>query len=71
MIGVWIITLLISFISMPLIYKIFGIIVSIALIAAYIFIASRNNRLSKTSLVINLIIIGWDLAIVYGALSTQ
>jgi len=71
MIGVWIITILISFVPMPLIYKIFGIIMSIILIALYIILARRNNRLSTMSLVLNLIVIGWDLAIVYMALSNR
>lgn len=71
MIGVWIISILISFVSMPLMYKIIGIIVSIILIAAYIAMAQRNNRLSKTSLVINLLIIGWDLAVLYSLMSVK
>ena len=71
MIGVWIITILISFVPMPFMYKIFGILVSVALITGYIIIARRNNRLSTMSLVISLIIIGWDLAVVYMALSNR
>jgi hypothetical protein len=71
MIGVWIITVLITFIPMPLMYKIIGIVVSIALIAAYIVIARRNSRLSTMSLVISLLVIGWDLAVVYIALSNR
>ncbi len=67
-IAVWVIAILVSFVPMPLMYKIIGIVVSVILIAAYTYIASRNHRLSKTSLVINLIIIGWDLSIVYRAL---
>lgn len=71
MIAVWIIALLISFVSMPLQYKIIGIIISIILIALYTYNAQRNNRLSKTNLVINLIVIGWDLSILYSALSSR
>lgn len=68
MTAVWIIAILINFFPMPLTYKIIGIIISIVLIAAYTYIAHRNNRLNKMTLVINLVVIGWDLAVVYGAL---
>jgi hypothetical protein len=68
-IAVWIIAILVSFVPMPLMYKIIGIIVSIALIAAITYRAHRNNRLTSTTLVINLLIIGWDLAVVYMALT--
>jgi len=71
MIGVWIISLLMSFIPMSLTYKIVGTVICIALIAGYIIIASRNNRLSKVSLIINLIIIGWDLAVLYTMVSVR
>ena len=66
---VWVIAILVSFVPMPLLYKIIGIVVSIILIAAVTYIARRNNRLSTTTLVINLLIIGWDLAVVYMALA--
>ncbi len=69
MTAVWIIAILIFLVPMPLMYKIIGIIVSIILIAAYTYIAYRNNRLSKTTLIINLVVIGWDLAVVFGAVS--
>jgi hypothetical protein len=68
---VWVIAILVSFVPMPFLYKIIGIVVSIILIAAVTYIARRNNRLSTTALVINLLIIGWDLAIVYMALSAR
>ncbi len=68
---VWVIAILVSFVPMPLLYKIIGIIISIILIAAVTYIARRNNRLSTTTLVINLLIIGWDLAIVYMALAPR
>lgn len=64
----WIIAVIVAFVPMPFMYKIIGIIISIILIAVYTYIASSNHRLSKTNLVINLIIIGWDLAEVYRAL---
>lgn len=68
---VWIIAILVSFVPMPLLYKIIGIIVSVVLIAWVTYIAHRNNRLSALTLVINLLIIGWDLAVVYMALSAR
>lgn len=68
---VWIIAILISFVPMPLLYKIIGIIASIVLIAWVTYIAHRNNRLSTMTLVINLVIIGWDLAVLYGASSAR
>lgn len=71
MIGVWIISLLISFVPMQLMYKIIGIIVSIILIAVYTAMAQQKNRLSKTSLVLNLLIIGWDLAVLYNLRSRR
>lgn len=73
MVAVWVIAILIYFVPMPATYKIIGIVVSIGLIAVYIIIAKRNNRLSTISLVINLIIIGWDLAVLfmYSALSAR
>ena len=70
-IGVWIIALLVSFVPMPLMYKIIGIVVSIILIAASTYMAYRNNRLSTMTLVINLLIIGWDAAVVYMAVSAR
>jgi hypothetical protein len=66
---VWVIAILVSFVPMPLTYKIIGIIVSIALIAAITYRLHRTNRLSTTTLVVNLLIIGWDLAVVYMALA--
>ncbi|OGG36066.1 hypothetical protein A2363_01050 [Candidatus Gottesmanbacteria bacterium RIFOXYB1_FULL_47_11] len=69
MIAVWVIAILISFVPMPLMYKIIGIIVSIILIAWVTYMAHRNNRLTTTTLIINLLIIGWDLAIIYQALA--
>lgn len=71
MIGVWVLALVISFVPMSLTYKVTGITVSIMLIAAVTYMAHRNNRLSKTNLVINLIIIGWDIVIVYSALTAK
>jgi uncharacterized membrane protein len=68
---VWIIAILVSFVPMPLLYKIIGIIASIILIAVITYRAHRNNRLSTMALVVNLIIIGWDLAVVYMALSAR
>lgn len=70
-IGVWIIAILVSFVPMPLMYKIIGIVVSIILIAASTYMAYRNNRLSTMTLVINLLIIGWDAAVVYMAVSAR
>ena len=70
-IGVWIIAILVSFVPMPLMYKIIGIVVSIILIAASTYMAYRNNRLSTMTLVINLLIIGWDSAVVYMAISAR
>ena len=70
-IGVWIIAILVSFVPMPLLYKIIGIVVSIILIAASTYMAYRNNRLSTMTLVINLLIIGWDAAVVYMAVSAR
>ncbi len=70
-IAVWVIAILVSFVPMPVTYKIIGIIVSIILIAAITYIAHRNNRLTAMTLVINLLIIGWDLAVVYMALSVR
>lgn len=69
MYAVWVVALLVDFVPMPLVYKIAGIVLSIILLAAYIIIAKRNNRLSTITLIISLIVIGWDLAVVYGALS--
>jgi hypothetical protein len=69
MTAVWIITILIFVVPMPLIYKIIGIIVSIILIALYTYIAYKNHRLNKITLIINLVVIGWDLAVVFGAVS--
>ena len=66
---VWIIAILVSFVPMPLLYKIIGIVVSIILIALITYRAHKNNRLPTTTLVINLLIIGWDLAVVYMALA--
>ena len=66
---VWIIAILVSFVPMPLLYKIIGIVVSIILIALVTYMLKRSNRLSTTTLVINLLIIGWDLAVVYMALA--
>lgn len=66
---VWVIAILVSFVPMPLLYKIIGIIVSIILIAWITYTAHRNNRLTTTTLIINLLIIGWDLAIVFMALA--
>ncbi len=68
-IAVWVIAILVSFVPMPLMYKIIGIIACIILIAWMTYMAHRNNRLSALSLVINLLIIGWDLAVVYMALT--
>lgn len=68
---VWVIAILISFVPMPLLYKIIGIVASIVLIAWVTYIAHRNNRLSTMTLVINLVIIGWDLAVLYGASSAR
>jgi hypothetical protein len=68
-IGVWIIAILVSFVPMPAMYKIIGIVVSIILIALVTYMLTRSNRLSTMSLVINLLIIGWDLAAVYTSLS--
>jgi uncharacterized membrane protein len=68
-IAVWIIAILVSFVPMPFNYKIIGIIISIVLIAWITYQAKRNNRLTTTNLVINLLIIGWDLAIVFQALA--
>jgi hypothetical protein len=65
MIVVWIIAILINFIPMPVMYKILGIILTIILLALYVFIQHRNNRLSKASLVLCLVVIGWDLAVLY------
>jgi uncharacterized membrane protein len=70
-IGVWIIAILVSFVPMPLMYKIIGIVVSIILIAASTYMAYRNNRLSTMTLVINLLIIGWDSAVVYMAVTAR
>ncbi len=69
MIAVWAIAILVSFVPMSLMYKIIGIIVSIILIAWITYTAHRNNRLTTTTLIINLLIIGWDLAIVFMALA--
>lgn len=66
---VWIIAILVSFVPMPLTYKIIGIIVSIILIALVTYMLKRTNRLSTTNLIINLLIIGWDVAVVYMALA--
>ena len=71
MIGVWIIAILVSFVPMPVLYKIIGIVVSIVFIAVSTSLARRNNRLTTTSLVINLIVIGWDLAVLYSVLSVR
>lgn len=71
MIGVWILAFLISFVPMSATYKITGVALSIGLIAISTYMAYEGKRLSKTNLVINLIIIGWDIAIVYGALSAK
>lgn len=68
-VAVWVIAILVSFVPMPLMYKIIGIIVSIVLIAWVTYMAHRNNRLTTTTLIINLLIIGWDLAIIYQALA--
>lgn len=69
-IAVWVIAILVSFVPMPLIYKVVGIIVSILLIIWITYFAYRSNRLTTMTLVINLLIIGWDLAVVYIALSS-
>ena len=69
--GVWVLAILITFVSIPVQYKIIGIIVSIVLIAVSTYIARRNNRLSTTSLLMNLIIIGWDLAMLYSIVSVR
>lgn len=68
-IGVWILAIFISFVPMPVMYKIAAIVASIILIALATYIAKRNNRLSTMNLVINLIIIGWDMAVVFMALA--
>lgn len=68
-IGVWVIAIAISFVPMPVMYKIIGIVVSIILIAIVTYMLKRSNRLSTMSLIINLIIIGWDLAVVYQTLA--
>lgn len=70
-IALWIIAIAVSFIPMPLMFKIIGVILSIILIAIYIVIAKRDNQLSTTSLIINLLIIGWDLAVLYGLLTAR
>lgn len=71
MIGVWVLAFVISFVPMSLTYKVTGITVSIMLIAAVTYMLHRKKLLSKTNLVINLIIIGWDIAIVYSALTAK
>ncbi len=71
MIGVWILAFLISFVPMSATYKITGVALSVVLIAISTYMAYEGKRLSKTNLVINLIIIGWDIAIVYSALSAK
>lgn len=68
---VWVIAIAIYFLPMPLLYQIIGIIISVILIALYLIIANRNRSLSKISLVINLLVIGWDLAVVYFALAKR
>ena len=70
-IAVWIIAILVSFIPMPFEYKIIGIIVSVVLIAISTYISHRKNTLTPMTLIINLLIIGWDLAIVYMAVSAR
>ncbi len=70
-IGVWILAILISFVPMPMTYKIIGIVLSIILIATITYLAHRNHRLTTTNLIINLIIIGWDLATLYSALAVR
>lgn len=67
-IAVWVIAIAISFVPMPLAYKVTGIAISIMLIAWITYQAKRANRLSTVNLIINLLIIGWDAAILYGAL---
>jgi uncharacterized membrane protein len=67
-IAVWIIAILVSFVPMPFTYKIIGIIISIILISIVTYMLKRRNRLTTMNLVINLLIIGWDLAIVFMAL---
>ncbi len=68
-IAVWIIAILVSFVPMSVTYKIIGIIVSIILIALVTYKLKRSNRLAPMTLVVNLLIIGWDLAVVYTALA--
>lgn len=70
-IGVWILAILISFVPMPVTYKIIAIIASIVLIAASTYLSKRNGRLTTTTLIINLIIIGWDLAVLYSMLAVR
>lgn len=69
MMGVWILALAMSIVPMPITYKIIGVIVSIFFIVALTYTAHRNNRLPKTNLVINLVIIVWDAVILYQLLS--
>jgi len=71
MIGVWVLALVMSFVPMPHTYKIIGVILSIFLIVAVTYIAHKNNRLPRTNLIINLLIIGWDAAILYQLLSAR
>ena len=67
-IAVWVIALVVSFVPMPLAYKLTGITISIMLIVWITYQAKRANRLPTTNLIINLLIIGWDVAILYMAL---
>lgn len=71
MVGVWVLAFVLSFVSMPLTYKIAGVILSIFFIVAITYMAHKNNRLSKTNLIINLIIIGWDASILYSLLMAR
>jgi hypothetical protein len=68
-IAVLMIAIAISFVPMPFTYKIIGIVMSIILIALVTYLLYQAKRLPMLMLVINLITIGWELAILSVALT--
>jgi hypothetical protein len=67
-VGVLMIAIAINFVPMPITFKIIGIVASIILIALVTYFLYRAKRLSPLMCVINLVTIGWELAIVCIAL---